>query len=253
VSVVEELAARNGARPDPAAAAEQLTAILDLDSVGVRVTGARVVGRGAYASADVFLSDGTAVTFEKLRDIGRPSTLAIEIAACTGATPKLDGARALRAVALLRSLAAHEATFTDDEIAAEWGVAYLQDAPVIDVDLDDQRERWGAFATLDRHNPLGARASGETASIAAGAPVLRHTTGVRFVRTGWFRAHVRGEDAIASGELANRMQRVGWNRRGRHGRMKATRPDFRQTLNWGFYTVPLDWETGMVDDDQVTQ
>jgi hypothetical protein len=253
VTVIDDLASLNGARLDPIAAAEQLSAILNLDSVGVRITGARVVGRGADASADLFLSDKTVVTFEKLRDIGRPNLLAIEIAACTGATPKLDGARALRAVALMRFLAEHETTFTADEIATDWGVTFLQDAPVIDVDLDDQGQRWAAFAELARHNPLSARASGETSSVAAGSPVLRHTGGVRFMRTGWFRAHVRGEDAISSGELANRMQRVGWGRRGRHGRMKATRPGFPETLVWAFYSIPVDWETNMTETGKVNE
>ena len=185
--------------------------------------------------------------------MGRPNLLAIGIAACTGATPKLDGARALRVVALLHALADHERTFSNDEIATDWGMTFLQEAPVIDVDLDDQAGRWAAFAELGRLNPWGARAGGETRSIAAGSPVLRHTSGVRFVRTGWFRAHVCGEDAVSSGEIANRMQRVGWDRRGRHGRMKATRPGFPETLVWAFYTVPQDWGTTMAASEQVNE
>ena len=234
-------AAGNG-RPDAIAAAEQLAEILDLASVELTITGARIVGRGGSASADVFLSDGSALTFERLRDAGKPNVLAIEVAACTGATPKLNGGQALRAVALLRAVAEHEAVFSADQIAADWGSTFLQAAPTIDVDMSDQGERWGAFSTLAAIDPAERRGSGEAPSVAAAATVLVHTDGTRLVRCGWFRAHVRGEDAIGPTEIANRMQRVGWTRRGGTGRVKASHPHQPVSLAWSFYTVPAGWE-----------
>lgn len=246
-------AASNG-RPDPISAAEEIADILDLPSVNITITGARIVGRGGGASADVFLSDGSALTFDHLRDAGKPTALAIEVAACTGATPKLNGAQALRVIALLRTLAEHEAAFDGDEIAREWGTAFLQAAPVLDLDMADQVARWQAFSHLATIDPFERRATGEAPSVASTAKVLRHQEdGSRFVRTGWFRAHVRSEESISSTELANRMQRVGWDRRGTSGRIKATRPDFPDELVWTFYRVPAGWETGNNDRGQVNE
>lgn len=246
MSALEQLAATNG-RPDPMTAAEEIAAILDLADVELAITGARIVGRGGGASADVFLSDGAVLTFERLRDVGKPNVLAIEVAACTGATPKLNGAQALRVVSLLRALAEHEAAFDGDEIARDWGTSFLQAASVLDVDLFDQTERWAAFSSLAAIDPTALRAAGEVASVAGASRILRHTDGTRYVRTGWFRAHVRAEEAISSTELANRMQRVGWERRGATGRVKATRPDFPAELVWTFYSVPTGWETAGTD------
>jgi hypothetical protein len=38
------------------------------------------------------------------------------------------------------------------------------------------------------------------------------------------------------------MQRVGWVRRGRLGRIKATPVGREGQLNWSFYVVPKGWE-----------
>lgn len=245
VKLLEQAGAANGnAPPDPISAAEQLVEILDLGSVGLTITGARIVGRGGSASADLNLSDGSTLTFERLRDVGKPGVLAVEVAACTGATPKLNGPQALRAIALLRALAEHEAAFDGDQVAREWGTSFLQEATVVDLDMADQAQRWGAFAELAAIDPVAMRAAGEATSIASACRVLRHENGTRYVRTGWFRAHVRAEESISSTELANRMSRVGWARRGQSGRVKAIRPDLPGELIWTFYSVPEGWESG---------
>src|SRR5688572_24383453 len=129
MSSVDELATvqnGNGGSPDPITAAEQLTALLDLGSVGLEIRGARVVGRGSGASADVYLSDGSEITFATLRDVATPKCLALEVAACTGATPNIKAAQAIRAVALLRRVAEHHETTTLDQHSADLGLAYLQ-------------------------------------------------------------------------------------------------------------------------------
>jgi len=243
--------AANG-RPDPITAAEEIAEILSLGDVGLSITGARIVGRGGSASADIFFSDKSSIAFERLRDVGKPSALMIEVAAATGATPKINGPQALRVIALLRALAEHETAFDGDEIAREWGSSFLQAAHVVDVDMSDQRQRWGAFASL-AIDPVERRTLGEFPSVAAGSRVLRHVDGTRLVRTGWFRAHVRLEESIGSTELANRMQRVGWSRRGDTGRIKATRPDFPGELVWTFYLVPAGWEQGLEPEGQVNE
>jgi hypothetical protein len=251
VSGVDELAAaqaaarRNGTS-DPESAAEQLTALLDLESgyPGLHVAGGRVVGSGGRASADIYLTDGSAITFESLREMATPKLLALEVAAVTGASPKLNQAQAIRAVALLRGLATHQLAATTDELSREWGLTFLQSAEVIDADMEDQQTRWVAFSELQRRDPV-AVARAEGTSVARASVVLRHVDGTRFVRAGWFRAHVRSEDVTVSPqEIAQRMRRVGWERRGGEGLIKATRPDYPGSLAWRFYTVPGGWEEG---------
>lgn len=247
MSEVEALAAAGSGEPDPISVAEQLGAILDLESAGWRVSGARIVGKGGSASGDLYLIDGAgrreSIFFERLRDVAKASALRAELAATLGHAPKLSGDQAFATLAALRKLAEIQLSFDADEIARGWGADYLQIAPAIDVDMSDQRERWGAFEMLDGVDPVSLRASGEQPSIAAAAPVLRDHDGTRYVRAGWFRSHVRAEESISSTEVANRMQRVGWERRGRTGRVKATRPDLAgQPLAWSFYTVPEGWE-----------
>lgn len=240
MSTIEELAALQ--LPDPMTAAEQITALLDLPSVGLRIRGARIVGRGSSASADVFLSDNTTLTFETLRDVGNATRLALEVAACTGATPKLKATQAIRAVALLRALAEHHTTATTDDLTIEWCHAYLQDADVLDTTMSDQQQRWAAFSRLDAIDPYAsARQNG--GSLGAGT-VLRDVDGSRYVRTGWFRDYVRaGHDNTASPQqITQRVERVGWTRRGSRGAIKATRPGHTGALLWSFYIVPNGWE-----------
>ena len=224
---------------DAAQAATELTDLLELPAVGLAVERARVVGRGARASADVYLSDGTAMTFETMRDVGTVSRLVLEVVACTGAMPKLKATHALRAVALIRALAEHHETFTEDEVAVEWGTNYLQAAQVADLDFNDQADRWKAFSALEHIDPAAGRFGRD---IATASFVLRHTTGLRLVRCGWFKAFVRAEDNVTGPEIAHRMARVGWTRRGSTGRIKASRTGRPGQLAWSFYEVPAGWE-----------
>jgi hypothetical protein len=103
-------------------AAEQLTALLDLDSVGLAVRGAIIYGRGATASVDLHLSDDMKIAFESFRDVGTASRLALELAATCGATPNLNNQQVLRAIALIRALGEHRAQVTDDERVVAWGI-----------------------------------------------------------------------------------------------------------------------------------
>lgn len=237
-------ASLNGGPPDPFSAAEELAALLDLPAVGLSIRGARIVGRGSGASADLYLSDDTTVTFDSLRDVGTPKSLALQIAACAGASPKLKQPDAIRAVVLLRALADHAEVFTDDELAVEWGVSYLQSADVLDVDLGDQAARWAAFTHLKDVDPE-SRSRAQGIPLAAASVVLRHAgDGTRLVRCGWFYSHARAQDiGVSASIVAHRMERVGWGRRGAKGRIKATRPGFAETLAWSFYSVPTDWQS----------
>lgn len=242
MTAIDELASEQSGPIDPMTAAERLTALLDLSKVGLSVRGARVVGRGSGASADLHLSDGTEINFPTLRDAANATRLAVEIAACTGATPRLKAPQAIQVVALIRALAEHQHVLTVDDLSIEWGLAFLQAADVLDIDLSDQGHRWDAFSRLEAIDPL-TRWRSDGISIAKASLILRDTDGVRLVRAGWFRAHVRADDHQASPqEIAHRMERVGWRRPGRTGRIKATQPGFNGTLAWSFYAVPPAWE-----------
>lgn len=244
MTAIDDLAQAAGNTIDPIAAAEQLAAMLDLPSVGVHITGARVVGQGSRASAQITLSNGEVLEFDSLFMMCRPQNLIAEVAACTGATPTLKQPQAVRAVALVRALAEHTAGITDDDIARTWGLEYVQAADPIDIDMGDQAARWGAFKHLERVHPYTkAREDGTT--LAAAGTLLRHTDQSRYIRTGWFRDYVRAEQdhTIAPAQIHTRMQRVGWQLRGSSGRTKATCPGTPGQLVWAFYVVPAGWET----------
>src|SRR5829696_1464600 len=223
---------------DPAA---ELSALLGLPSVGVHITSARWFGQGAAASIDLELSNGETMQFASVRDMVRPQGLIAELVACAGATPTLKQPQAVHAVKLARAIAERTAGATEDDLSTDWGVEYLQAAETLDIDLDDQAQKWAAFERLSRRDPWGhAREHGCT--YAAATIVLRAHTGERLVRAEWFMRHVRGFTARETPTtLAARMMRVGWERRGTRGRIKATAPGRNATLAWAFWIVPAAW------------
>ena len=230
---------------DDHTAREALADLLGLPSVGLTIVGARIVGRGSRASADLYLSDSTEINFETLRDFGTPRILGLEIAAAAGARPTLKAQQALEAVVLLRRISERRESFTRDQVAFEWGASFLQSARALEVDMNNREARWEAFSELERIEPRAA-AREQATSLARASAVLMHTDGSRFVRSGWFFDYVRAQDVSAGGnaDIATRMERVGWSRRGGIGRIKATRKDFPGQLAWSFFEVPLGWEDG---------
>lgn len=248
MNAVDQLAVMQSGTPDPIAAAEQLTVLFDLPSVGLRVTGARRFGSGSGASVEIDVSSvdgrgsGETLSFETTRDMASPAVLSAELVACTGAIPKMTRAQALKAVALTRTLAEHQTTASANDVASEWGLTFLQAADTLDVDLNDQAARWSAFSRLGEIEPYTiARENGR--SIASACIVLRHSDGTKFVRAGWFQSHVRTlEVGVGQQQIAQRMARVGWTRRGSTGRIKATPPGRHGQLAWSFFLVPATWE-----------
>jgi hypothetical protein len=238
MTTIDDLATEQSGVPDPIAAAELLAALLDLPSVGLSIRGARVFGQGSRATVELDVSNGETLVWDTIRDMTRPASLAAEVVACTGACPQLKQAQAFRAVALVRALAEHGEVIGDNGIAANWGMDYLQAADVLDLDMNDQAQRWDAFSRLNGHpvEPWGRL-------------VLRHTNGIQYVRSGWFLTYARTCDAIGPGALATRMQRVGWIRRGKEGRIKAVRPEFAQARSFNFWIVPNGWQDRWSPDD----
>lgn len=241
---VEDLATmqeRNGT--DPMTAAERLNALLSLPE-DARVRGARIIGQGSKATAEIDLLNGDTMVFDSLRDMTRPANLVAEVAACAGVAITVKQPAAVQAVVLVRALAEHTAGTSDNDNAIDWGVAYLQSADVLDVDMDDQRERWGAFGRLREIQPDSSEAPHlDGSAYAAATIVLRAHDGTRFVRAGWFQRYVcRQDSTISRQDVTVRMLRVGWQIRGKSGRIKATCPGRDDKLSWAFLLVPAGWE-----------
>lgn len=242
MSALNDLAAR--APLEAVQAAEQLTALLALDDVGVAVKAATLFGTGGKASVEIHISDGAVLAFDSVREMTKPDALGAELVACTGAIPaKLGRREALKAVQLTRLIAERQATMTDNDVAADWGIQFLEVADHITLNMNDQVQRWGAFVALQRIDPWAA-AREKISSPAAASKVLVHEDGTRFVRCGWFHSHVRTlEASVSQQQVAQRMARVGWTRRGDRGRIKATSPGpDGARLAWSFFVVEEGWE-----------
>lgn len=218
-------------------AAVRLATLFDLPALDIKILRADTFGSGSRAAVEIQLSNGETMSFDTLREVGNAGILAAELAACTGATPKLAKADALTAISLVRTIASTHRAMSDNDVARDWGTSYLQTAQFIDFDLDDHRDRWGAFSQLNEVDP-----SRDPIGVPPPNLVLRHTDGTRLVRASWFGTFVRRIDSVSSREIPTRMARVGWDRRGSEGRIKASRPGFRDTLQWSFYLVAEGWE-----------
>ncbi|UGS34248.1 hypothetical protein [Capillimicrobium parvum] len=100
--------------------------------------------------------------------------------------------------------------------------------------MKDQASRWRAFAQLARVDAPG------------GPP--RHAledpaTGLRYVRAEWFGEFVAEKTGPGIADAVVRaMPPLGWTKPGREGRVKATQPGGRQTLQWAFFVIPVAWE-----------
>jgi len=116
--------------------------------------------------------------------------------------------------------------------------------------LDDQAERWRGFEHL-AHRDLWSQARDKGGSFANACIVLRDVSGARLVRAEWFLRYVRSmAPRETPATLRARMSRVGWERRGSEGRIKATAPGRSAALQWAFWIVPNGWRK---DEDERSQ
>lgn len=247
----DELAARVEAAKTPAVDhAAALTAALGLDTIGRKVVGASIFGRGPDALVDVLLDNGERIAFARYADITKPVLLNATLITTLGVPAAINGAVATAIAVAIHQLAKHHAEADEDAAVQEFGVENLRFSPSIDVAMGDQAKRWTAFAALARMNP--ASDAGEDRSAAAYAAactiLVDAETGTRYVRAGWFQAFVKREvgGMYSPARLAQAMLRVGWTRPGSQGRVKATNPTDGRTLQWPFYTVAAGWETSQV-------
>jgi len=242
-------AGRHAAGADDREAREQLGELLALPSVGVEVTGARIVGHGLKASADIFFSNGETVTFDPLRDLLTPTVLKGEVTLATGAMPtRATVETGQRVLALLRRMAERQESLSEDEDATNWCLTYLQMLRAIECDVEgDMAERWRAFSELRREERQAAE-SGVPLYIAARL-MLVAPTGRRYVRSAHFCNWVRKTQEPkqrSNAAIHTRVLRVGWERRASEGRINARQPGFDrgEQLNWAFLEVPAGWEDG---------
>lgn len=223
----------------------QLANILALEEIDRVVLDVQIFGRGPTASVDVQLSGDLKLTFDRFGDITKPPALTSHLASI-GVAKTFKGGEAALAGALVSRLAKHHESESEESIAREWGSEFLRLAPTQDVDLGDQADRWRAFASIESRNPAKDAGDDRSAYTYAQACVVLvdKTSGTRLIRCGWLLGYVKREaGSIYSPErLGTLMDRVGWQRSGRDGRVKATSPTLPRTLNWRFYSVPKGWE-----------
>ena len=233
---------RDGIGTDADRLRTELTKLWGGAQTGISVVRAEMHGRGPGALVVVHLSDGRAVEVERFADLLQTGRLAALVISTTGVAVTFKPAECARVAAMLYRLAEHHEQVTADDIAREWGIGYLRAATDRMVDLNDQDDRWSAFAAVDRLDPL-AIAREKHCSVATASIVLHTVDGTRYVHSGWFLAHVRRDvGTIGAPELVNRMSRAGWQRRGKRGRIKATSTGFGGTIQLPLYIVPKDWE-----------
>jgi hypothetical protein len=221
-----------------------LTGLLGLDTEGVKVTGVVMFGRGSSASIDINLSNGETMIFATVRDMIRPQFLIAELVACAGATPAIKQPQCVKIVKLARHIAERVQVDSEDADSRQWGIEFLQATEMIDFRLDDQAERWRAFEHLAHRDPW-SHARDKGGSFANACIVLRDVSGARLVRAEWFVRYVRSMNPRETpASLRGRMSRVGWERRGSEGRIKATAPGRPSSLQWCFWIVPNGWGAG---------
>lgn len=221
----------------------QLSAALRLDAAGLSVAGAEIHGRGPNAVVAIHLSDGTTIDADRFSDLMNTGRLGALVISATGTPVMFKALECATVAALTVRLAKRVAVVTADDLAREWGAAYLRAATVIELDMADQGERWRAFAQLDELDPI-ATARHSARAIAGESVVLRDArTKARYVHSAWFLAHVRRDvGPINAAELVNRMSYAGWQRRGARGRIKATNAADGRTIQIPLYIVPDGWE-----------
>ena len=214
---------------------------------GLGVERVVLLGDGPRAYVEIHLTDETVLRCDRFGDLMSPARLMALVTTTTGIkVVGIKPAQATQAVALMRRLAeVHQAT-REEDTARDYGRDFLHRAPTLDVDLDDQGERWRAFSRLEALDPLTLVHHAQAPNVAAASIVLVDATGLRYVHCGWFLQHVRRTwEPITPLDLALRMERVGWSRRGQRGRWKATAAGRSQVILLPLWQVPAGWEEGL--------
>ena len=227
--------ARSVGRYEPAEDAEasldELNALLGLDDVGKRIDRVSVFGRSTKGAAYLHLDDGEKITLDPIGSFTTVGRLSAELALRTGAQPMLKTPAVVRFLALLYLLGEHSALHELDDLARERGVEYLGTIAVGEFVPGDQASRWEAFNKLDSVRE-------------ASRFVLKDSgTGHRYVRVNWFADWLRMRSSPGEPDrVMTALTRLGWQKPGTEGRIKASQPRFKRTLQWAFFVVSPGWE-----------
>ena len=231
----------------PAAILERLTKDLHAAQVGLTVVDVRASGN---RMAIVF-SDGTELT-ARAEQIAMASRLGAELATTIGIATDLSTLQARRVAALVRRYAGRTNEAREQEQAITWGIEFLQLAETRPFDFTDQRSKFGTWRELDDHDPDDKTSSRSAEAYARKSIVaVDNTTGIRYVRAGWFQEYVRRTGATQQpADVLGLMVDVGWQRKGSKGRIKATDPSgLHDPVRVPFYLVPAGWENAQEVDE----
>jgi hypothetical protein len=218
----------NGAGHDADAMTAELTKLLGLDAIGREIDGVQVFGRGTRAIVHIDLDNGERIVLDPVGAFTTINKLTAELALTVGASPTLKASDVTRVLVLIKKLGRHFEAFETEDVAWEIARDYLRAAPLAEIDMSDQAQRWAGFCKLE-------------ASAAQNIVLEDTSTGERFVRVGWITAYAR----IRSGQaepILRALRALGWTKRGSEGRIKATQPGLGNTLNFKFFVVPKGWE-----------
>jgi hypothetical protein len=244
---------RNGGTADPEDLRIALAILLGLAERGRAVEAASIYGRGPKAAVDLRLSGGEVVSFDTYSDVCAGSRLSAVLATTVGINRPFRNDEARRVACLIRWLAERHEEGSEDAELLDLAREYLRVARRIEVDFGAQLSRWQGFSELAACDPERQHPDSDVRErltplmLAARSPVLvDRATRTEYIRTGWFRQYVRRElgGVYDAGRLATRMERLGWKRPGREGRIMARCPTDDRSLVWTFYVVEAGWGAG---------
>jgi len=208
------------------------------------IVAARSWGIDLDARVEVDISDGLTLTFRSLNTYTAPAKINSLISFQIGGEPHLTQTTIYELFRHLRLICDFHEAVTLEGRARDCGIAFLEDAGVMPAAMvNDQAGRWKGMAALADLDPV-KEAKDSNDSIASRSVVLVDNDGTRYVRASWFAAHAR--EFVASSataeQILGRMVAIGWQQPATEGRIKATQPGTKKTLNWAFFTVPDGWE-----------
>ena len=236
----------------PAANLDELTKATRADEIGMRVTGATVVGKGGQARAILHLTGSRGdydVPFARFSDVTTPARLSSELALTLGVEVGFSVPQAIRFGARMRSVAARD--WEDDEAGLALDMAHelLCRAEVVEFDTGDQASRWAMWKRLQDHHPgevvvdKGVVAPRDADIYADRVIVARDRDGNGWLRTAWAQSYLHRRNPKWVATTVHPMLVAGrWGYPNSQGKVKATDPDTGGTISLSFYIVPNGWE-----------
>lgn len=243
-------------KPD---ALDRLAELLRLAENGLRVLAVRLFGNGLTASLEVDLSNGETIECDRVKDLWTASGMGAWITWSVGIDAgKITKANATEACGIMARIAAKASgrRLRPVDLGRDHGLGFLQAAPLETFRLNDQADRYRAFALLDRLKPTDPDVDPfertrwpDAETIARRSLVLLDVTGWGFVKTGHLFSYVKALGQVSHPlELGIRMSLAGWERAGKRGDTTATPiGGLAPRLKLRLWRIPPGW--GEEDDD----